>query len=188
MKNIRLNPTHLFTIAGIMICVSFQPTYSHQKKQHFISATAGQHGKISATGKIPVDQGGEARFRITPDEGWQADSVIVDGINQGRLSTYMFQNVSDDHTIRATFAKISPDVKKVAAISTTAGAHGRVSPEGNQYVSLHGSINFSIAADSGYVVDSVLVDGGYVGPLKSYSFTNVMYDHVLVATFIKKKE
>jgi hypothetical protein len=72
-------------------------------------------------------------------------------------------------------------------ISTHAGEHGRVSPSGNQYVSQHGEIKFSIAADSGYAADSLMVDGVNVGSLSSYTFTNVMYDHVLVATFTKKR-
>jgi hypothetical protein len=200
----------LVVIAGVIIWSCLQPAYSHQTKQtkakstshtqrYVISAYAGEHGKLSPSGKISVDQGGNVAISVAADSGWRADSVIVDGVNQGALATYTFTIVSANHLIRATFTKIGkdemegpitslkPNDNKVLTISTLAGVHGSVSPAGNQYVSQHGQINFSIAADSGYAVDSLMVDGVNVGSLSSYTFNNVMYDHVLVATFTKKK-
>ena len=42
-------------------------------------------------------------FTITPDSGFSISQVLVDGVDQGAVSTYTFTNVVTAHTISATF-------------------------------------------------------------------------------------
>ena len=71
-----------------------------------ITATADEHGKIApAAGTITVPKGKSETFTITPDSGYHIKDVLVDGKSVGTVSTYTFENVVDNHTIHATFAR-----------------------------------------------------------------------------------
>ena len=71
-----------------------------------ITATAGDNGKIApAAGTITVPKGKSETFTITPDSGYRIKDVLVDGKSVGAVSTYTFENVVDNHTIHATFAR-----------------------------------------------------------------------------------
>ena len=71
-----------------------------------ITATADEHGKIApAAGTITVPKGKSETFTITPDSGYHIKEVLVDGKSVGAVSTYTFENVVDNHTIHATFAR-----------------------------------------------------------------------------------
>jgi len=76
-----------------------------------ITASAGPNGSISPSGDQIVNQGSDKSFTITPDTGYQIDDVLVDGSSVGAVSSYTFNNVTEDHTIFATFSKVSqPDL------------------------------------------------------------------------------
>ena len=68
-------------------------------------------------------------------------------------------------------------------ITASAGAHGSVTPAGATVVNYGGSQNYAVAAASGYQIDSVWVDGGYIGAVTGYNFTNVTTGHTIAASF-----
>jgi hypothetical protein len=68
-----------------------------------ITASAGSNGSINPSGNITVNQGSDKSFTITPDTGYQIDNVLVDGSSVGAVSSYTFINVTEDHSISATF-------------------------------------------------------------------------------------
>ena len=70
-----------------------------------ITATADEHGKIAPTGDVAVPKGESKTFTITPDSGYHIKDVLVDGKSVGAVGTYTFENVVDNHTIHATFAR-----------------------------------------------------------------------------------
>ena len=70
-----------------------------------ITATAGDNGKIAPTGDVAVPKGESKTFTITPDSGYHIKDVLVDGKSVGAVGTYTFENVVDNHTIHATFAR-----------------------------------------------------------------------------------
>ena len=86
-----------------------------------ITATADEHGKIDpAAGTVTVPKGENQTFKITPNEGYHINDVLVDGKSVGAVSTYTFEKVGDNHTIHAAFAKnytpyypIQPEQPKV---------------------------------------------------------------------------
>ena len=201
MRRHNLPLKYLAAIVGIVFCCGAQeksPTI--RRAQHFtISAVAGEHGKVSPSGSVTVTQGGHVTFSTKADSGYQVDSVIVDGSDQGMLTSYTFTNVSYEHTLRVTFVRTSrphaagvpaPDSSKVKqehAITTMAGAHGSIFPPGTVFVAHHRIVEFAVNADPGYAVDSVFVDEVAIGRVTTYTFVDVMYDHTLRATFVKGK-
>ena len=69
-----------------------------------ITATADANGTIDPSGEVAVPKGENQTFKITPNEGYHINDVLVDNVSVGAVSTYTFENVVDNHTIHATFA------------------------------------------------------------------------------------
>ena len=69
-----------------------------------ITVTQPENGAI-APASATVEGLGSQAFTITPDTGYQIDSVVVDGEDVGALGTYTFENVTADHTITAVMVE-----------------------------------------------------------------------------------
>lgn len=85
-----------------------------------------------------------------------------------------------DHS-GATSSAVSLEVQ--ARIVATAGPNGGVTPSGTILVSLGGTPSFSFAADAGYHVASVTVDGGAVASTSPYTFAPVSSNHTIDVQF-----
>lgn len=75
--------------------------------RYTITASAGEGGQISPSGKVQVVRGSDKTFTITPAEGYVISDVLVDGQSVGALTSYTFQKVTANHTIQAVFAPAS---------------------------------------------------------------------------------
>jgi len=68
-------------------------------------------------------------------------------------------------------------------ITSSAGKHGSISPSGVVTVDQGAKRIFTIAADAGYQIAMVRVDGVSVGAVSSYTFTNITANHTISASF-----
>jgi hypothetical protein len=143
-----------------------------------ITPSAGSGGSISPSSTVTVNQGGNQTFTVTPNAGFVVAGVTVDGTNVGAVTTYTFSNVQANHTINASFNPIPQ-----FTITASAGANGSISPSGTITVNQGANQAFTIAANSGFVVSSVLVDGASQGAISSFTFSNVQGNHTISATF-----
>jgi hypothetical protein len=128
-------------------------------------------------------------FAVVPSEGWEVDSMTLDGkpfvpksnpklmISQYRWPVIPVRDISADHTVRAVFRQ------EHFIITASAGAHGSISPAGNILVSHAGIQEFSFLPDAGYNVENVVVDGRSVPALTSFTFTNVTCAHTIEVQF-----
>ena len=72
-----------------------------------ITATADDNGKITPAGDVAVPKGKNQTFTITPNDGYHIQDVKVDRESVGAVKEYTFKNVTEPHTIHATFARNS---------------------------------------------------------------------------------
>lgn len=70
---------------------------------YIITATAGANGSISPSGSVEVKEGADQTFTITADEGYEIENLKVDGSDVSAASSYTFNNVTETHSIEATF-------------------------------------------------------------------------------------
>ena len=70
-------------------------------------------------------------------------------------------------------------------ITATAGEGGSITPAGEVSVKEGASQTFAIAAQEGYAIADVLVDGQSVGAVDSYTFENVTANHTIAAVFTR---
>ena len=145
---------------------------------HTITASAGAGGSISPSGAVSVSNGANQLFTITPASCFTIADVLVDGVSAGAVPSYTFTNVTIDHTIAASFSAVSP-----FTVTASAGPNGAISPSGAVPVGCGASQLFTITPSGGYHVADVLVDGGSVGAVTSYTLTNVQAPHTIAASF-----
>jgi hypothetical protein len=144
---------------------------------HTIAATAGANGSITPSGSTSVVHGGSQTYAIAANSGYHIADVLVNGVSVGAVSSYTFSQVGADQTISAGFAVNS------YTLSATAGANGSITPSGSTSVVHGGSQTYAIAANSGYHIADVLVNGVSVGAVSSYTFSQVSADQTISAGF-----
>ncbi len=167
-----------YTFSGVTMDHTFNATFTQSSNQ--VTATTGSNGSISPSGGVTVFYGNDQTFTVTPSGGYEVDAVTVDGSAATLTGTqYTFTNVTAAHTINVTFKA------NVNDITASAGSNGSLSPSGTITVSQNGSQIFTATPNSGYVVDTVLVDGGNsaLDANNQYTFSNVVADHTISVTF-----
>ena len=73
------------------------------KEKYIITATAEEHGSISPSGNVEVMEGSSQIFVITAEDGYEIESLTVDGKTVDVAPSYTFENVAAAHTIAVTF-------------------------------------------------------------------------------------
>lgn len=142
-----------------------------------ITATAGPNGTISPAGTLNIPSGTDQSFTISPDPGYHVAGVEVDGTPIGPVSSYTFVNVTDNHSINATF------LIDTLVIQASSSANGTISPEGAVNVLYGTDQTFTMTPEGeGYLVD-IFVDGASVGPNSTYTFSGVSANHTILALF-----
>lgn len=68
-----------------------------------ITASATEGGMMSPMGNLTLTAGNSKTYSFTPLYGYS----IVDGVSQGSIASYAFNNISASHTITASFASNS---------------------------------------------------------------------------------
>ena len=175
VDNVDKGKLESYTFERVTTNHTIEVTFAPQELN--ISASAGTGGSISPNGTTKVKYGEDKTFTITPNEGYEIKSVIVDGQDKGKITSYTFNDVKGEHTISASF------VKKTFNITASAGAGGSVSPNGTSNVSYGDNKTFSFTPNQGYKVKSVVVDGVNKGELTTYTFSNVKAAHSISVTF-----
>lgn len=145
--------------------------------QDTIIASCGPNGSIAPSGTVIRSYGSNQKFSFTPVSGYHVDSIIVDGISHPADTVYNFTNLTFNHSITVTFAA------NHYTITATAGVYGSVIPSGAVDVVYGDSETFVFHPDSAYRVDSVFLDGVYVGRDTLFTVRNVSANHTLNVRF-----
>ncbi len=142
-----------------------------------IIAIAGVNGSVLPAGIVGVDYGSNQKFSIVPSPGYHVDSLIVDGVLQPADTEFTFVHVVANRSLRATFAI---DYYTIVA---SAGTHGSIMPSGSISVAYGDSIVFAFHPDSLCHVDSILVDGVFVGRDSVYTLRTISASHIVDVRF-----
>ncbi len=119
-----------------------------------ITASAGNGGSIEPSGTVAVPRGDSQTFSITADSGCVITSVMVDGTNEGAISSYTFENVSENHTISAIFTSEQP------TITTTALPDGTAGSPYSQTLAAGGDTPITWSIDSGSLPAGLMLSSG----------------------------
>lgn len=92
---------------------TFTYTIQIPETTYTIKASAGENGTISPSGEVKVSEGKNQNFVITPNTGYEIDSLIVDGKKVSASVNYVFTNVKETHSISVTFKEKTKSPVKV---------------------------------------------------------------------------
>ena len=177
--------TYRYTLTPLQNDYAITPVFAAQS--FVMTTSAGTGGTITASNAAPV-YNGSVTFTITPGSGYKLLDVTVDGASvksqltsTGTTSTYILSSVTADHSVIATFTNITYTI--TASVNNT--ALGSISPTGTATVNSGAGKTYQITAATGAVLNSLKVDGASVTlPANGvYTFTNVIQNHTIVATF-----
>ena len=103
-----------------------EPDTGWRMMLHTIRSDAEAHGRISPTGTVSVRHGESQAFAVLPDANFHVADVLVDGVSAGPLSQYVFTNIVENHTIRASFVTNIPPMIGLAVSPVIGSATLRV--------------------------------------------------------------
>jgi len=89
-----------------------------RSRSYTITSSTGSNGKVDPIGVNSVPAGTQQQYMITPDSGFIIDDVLVDGSSVGSVSSYLFSDVTADHTISATFKENLPAIVPLCPAGT----------------------------------------------------------------------
>ena len=140
---------------------NFQDSYTGQQASNYI---------ISGSAEVPVPAeynvaGVQFAFRYVHPNEDTTGQLAIDNVKLMAVET---GEAAQKYTITAT-----------------AGEGGSITPNGDVSVKEGASQTFAIAADNGYEIADVLVDGSSVGAVESYTFSDVKANHTISASFSK---
>ena len=196
-QNFTITPANGYHIAAIYVdgeaaAVANQYTFASIDANHTIHAmfeantytvTVNQpNNGVITPGTMTVAYGATPTFVVTPNTGYNVTAITVNGsnvissaVNTNGVYTYTMAPVTADATVSATMTQ------RTFTINATAGAHGTIN--GPSTVNYGANATYTITPAAGYVVDNVTVDGMTAGAVTSYTFTNVVANHTINATF-----
>jgi hypothetical protein len=140
------------------------------------ASVAGGHGTVSPASQS-INYNGSASVTITPDAHYHIASITDNGAPVTIANPYVINNVTAVHAVVVTFT-----IDQYTIIAT-AGPNGSIAPSGAVTVDHGGSLTFTMVPDAGYRISDVNVDGSWIGPKTTYTFTNVTAPHTIDASF-----
>jgi hypothetical protein len=135
------------------------------------------NGHASPQGILYMDRGDSLTLKLTPDEGYMLDYILIDDIVVAPKTELHCSDIQFDHKIVAYF------ISKTIFVETEAGKRGTVNPSGKIPVAPGSDLNIQIIPDQGYEVADVQVNGTSVGPVTNHIFHDIRANSVLYARF-----
>ena len=174
------------TYAIINIQENYTVTVEFEKITHTITASAVSNGSISPNGEVSVEYGNDKTFAITPNTGYKVKDVLVDGQSVGKVNSYTFESIDNNHTISVSFEKIEFTI----VASCTSG--GTISPSGETTAQYGDSKVYTITPNVGYQIASIKLNQQnqtVLTPKQATQFTieNITENKTIEVTFEKIK-
>jgi len=144
--------------------------------QYLLTITTNSHGTITRSpSSSSYDSASNVQLTAVADTGYRLSAWGGDTISTVNPLTI---KMTRDKNITVTF------VVAIDTIIATSGTDGTISPIGIVPVPYDSSTTFAIVPNTGYRIDSVLVDGISQDAIGSYTFTHVKSNHTITAKFV----
>ena len=142
------------------------------------ASVLGIGGGINPSGTSALNYGENKTYFITPNSGYEIDSLKVNGIKVNTINnSYTFDSVKSNQTIEVRFKL------KNYTITATAGTGGSISPVGVISLNNTGKQQYTIIPNAGYVLDTLFVNGIKVDSISSFTFDTVTINKTIFAKF-----
>jgi len=94
-----------YTFSNINQNHTIQAIFQTSDPVYTITASAEVGGSISPTRVVYVEEGGSRTFTMTPERGFRIKELEIDGNIVEPVTTYTFENVTENHAITVRFVE-----------------------------------------------------------------------------------
>lgn len=146
-----------------------------------LSTYPSEGGSVSGAGRYNL--GDSVTLQAKPAPGYSFQKWTVNDQVVSRDLSYRIDRVDRDYSLTAVFLQdgiVTHNI--VSGVATTGGA---ISPSGTVVVGHGSNITYTITPKTGFAILAVAVDGIQVGPVSSYTFSDVKSDHAIAAAFVQ---
>jgi FtsP/CotA-like multicopper oxidase with cupredoxin domain len=114
-----------------------------------LTASTGSGGTVTPSGVTTVNSGSNQTYAITASSGYQVLDVLIDGASVGAVSSYVFSNVTANHTISATFIVIPANntISGIGVFRPSTTTFHKVSPAGTTTQQFGLSTDIAVTGD-----------------------------------------
>ena len=154
-----------------------------KKTRYNINLSVNPYNSGDVTGGGTYNLGDSATISATPRAGYDFVGWFINGQVVSRDRSYRIGKIEQDYNIMATFQQTGTITYELSSGVATTG--GSISPSGKVYAPRGSSITYTITPKAGFAILAVAVDGTQVGPVKSYTFSNITGPHMIAAAFVQ---
>ena len=177
-KNVSSSPS--FQINNITTNRTFTACFARNEYKISLSAYPEKAGVVEGAGYYAVGKDGV--IKATPVEGYEFVNWTENGVPFSTSNKVTVSKIGKDYNFVANFKK--KDVKMYTMLSAVTSNHGVILPSGNTQAQQGSSLVYTIAANDGYRISNVAVDGKQVGAVSSYTFNNINANHQIAVAFV----
>ena len=140
--------------------------------------TAG--GKLNPEKTIKVIEGTNEVFDIVPDDKYELEYLSIDGDNVEVVNNqYVFENISDNHSIFAKFKYIP----SYYVINASCNEGGKITNIGDHSYIEYSTIEYIFTPEHKHRVKNVIVDNISYGSIEKYTFSDLSSNHTIDVEF-----
>jgi hypothetical protein len=122
-------------------------------------------------------------YKTTNWDTWSTGGFITTLLNAGNNTIAFRSEGSSANCANIDYIEYKISMIRYPQITASAGSGGIINPSGVKTYGVTYNATYTIAPNSGYVVNQVTVDGAAVGAVTSYTFYNLTSNHTISATF-----
>jgi len=142
-----------------------------------LSTASNSHGTIDIKNKTNIFHGESLLITFNPNENYHISNVIINGISQGIINSFLIENVDSDVEIEAIF-----DIDTFEITSEVLGA-GQIEITPSETVSFGEDVSFAFNSSEDYHLVDVLIDDVSVGNNSTYTISKINSNHSIHAKF-----
>ena len=154
-----------------------------KKSRYTVNLVVNPSNAGDVTGGGSFDLGDSTTVTATPRPGYDFTGWYVNGQAVSRDRQYKIGKIEQDYTLTANFQQQGITTYEISSGVATTG--GSISPSGKINVAKGSNITYTITPKSGFAILAVAVDNTQIGPVSSYTFSDVSGPHRIAAAFVQ---
>ncbi|HEX8994251.1 MAG TPA: fibronectin type III domain-containing protein, partial [Candidatus Paceibacterota bacterium] len=183
------------TVDGVALATSTTYTFANVVANHTINVTFAPLPDmvppvITLNGSNPMTVNlGDTYTEpgaVAVDDVDGTTTVSISGtVSTAAIGSYIVTYIATDksHNTATSTRTVNVVYPSTYTIIATAGLNGAITPTGTTTATSTTNVTFTITPDSGYRVDTLNVDGVALATSTTYTFTNIIANHTIDATF-----
>ena len=160
-----------------------QITAVFKKNRYTVNLVVNPVNTGDVSGGGTYNLGDSVTINATPRAGYNFTGWYVNGQAVSRDRQYKIGKIQQDYTLTAQFENQGAVTYELSSGVATTG--GSITPSGKISVTKGTNVTYTITPKVGFAILAVAVDGAQIGPVSTYTFTNVTGPHMIVAAFVQ---